>query len=730
MAGVAAVLIQHGGTLRAEPLAAAIARHHPDWHVGAVWADDPVLRPVLPSVPWWYGGGLTADEERALVVLQPQESGWSIALGAARRLLRDGYEHVVLLQAGLVAVVGPLGGLLSSGALATLVPRCHGEVPADGLTPDALALVRAGAFSTSVAVLHAGGEAVAEHLLQVLPTATVAEAFAAAAAGGRVASCTDPAIGAGEWHWPAQVALVDVPRFDPDQPWVLDPHEQRRARVDPLADPAVARVLAAAVGQLAGPPTPARLPGGVAVDTTMRQLVANAVPPAPAPFTQPAAFRRWLAARYWTGVHERRPDLRTAFPDPQGADAARFASWTRWSFVGGELPFALALPDAGAAARPVSVAGTRGGLNLAGYVGLDMSLGDVARRLHQAVTAAAVPCNVVAVERSASPPARDALAAGDGPLFDTTVAVVTADQFAALRDDHLELFAATQRMIGYWFWELSELSPSMRPALDLVDEVWVGSQFVADAFAAATAKPVHLVPLPVPRPVVAPLARHELPALAGLDGRFVFVVTFDHLSVTARKNPLDVIAAFRAAFRPGEGPALVVKSVNGHQRWPSHQQLLAAAQGRDDIRVVDAHLDRAAQMALLAHSDCLVSLHRSEGLGLHLAEAMWLGTPVIATAYSGNLDLMDDRSAALVGYELVAVGAAGQGVYPPTARWAQPDVGEAAELMRRMVSDATWREGLAAAALQRMEQQATIAGTGGLIADLLGITASSRQDVR
>lgn len=109
-------------------------------------------------------------------------------------------------------------------------------------------------------------------------------------------------------------------------------------------------------------------------------------------------------------------------------------------------------------------------------------------------------------------------------------------------------------------------------------------------------------------------------------------------------------------------------------------------------------------MALLAHSDCLVSLHRSEGLGLHLAEAMWLGTPVIATAYSGNLDLMDDRSAALVGYELVAVGAAGQGVYPPTARWAQPDVGEAAELMRRMVSDATWREGLAAAALQRMEQ--------------------------
>ncbi|MDO8392687.1 MAG: glycosyltransferase [Actinomycetota bacterium] len=729
MAGVAVVMIQHGGSLRAEALAAALAHHHPQWRVGAVWVGDPVLRPVLPTVPWWYGGRLSADQERSLVMFTAAQAGWLVVLATTQRLLREGYDHVVVLQAGAVAVVGPLDGLLTGdGAMATLVPRVHGDALADGLAPDALDLVRAGAYSTSVAVLHRGGEAVVDRLLAALPGATVAEAFAAVALDPQVARCTDPAIGAGTWSWPATIALLDVPQFDPAQPWVLDPDEQRRARVDAVADPAVVAVLTEAADQLGGPPAGARLPGGVAIDDTIRQLVRNATPPAPAPFSRPAEFRRWLAARYWMGLHERRPDLRTAFPDPQGADAARYANWVRWSFVGGETPFGLAAP--GSTAATDAVRGRAGGVNLAGYVGLDMSLGHVARRLHHAVTAAAVPCAVVAVERSASPPAHDALAAGGGPLFDTTLAVVTADQFAALRDDHVELFDATRRMIGYWFWELSELSPSMRPALDLVDEVWVGSQFVADAFAAATSKPVHRVPLPVPRPTVAALGRNELAALAGLHGRFVFVVTFDHLSVTARKNPLDVVTAFRAAFSEGEGPVLVVKSINAHQRWPAHQQLLAAAHGRADIRVVDAHLDRAGQMALLAHSDCLVSLHRSEGLGLHMAEAMWLGTPVIATAYSGNLDLMDEGSAALVGFELVKVGAAGQGVYPPTATWAQPDVGQAAELMRRMAGDAAWREGLTAGALRRMQQQATIADTGRLIAGLLGIAASSRQDVR
>ena len=178
----------------------------------------------------------------------------------------------------------------------------------------------------------------------------------------------------------------------------------------------------------------------------------------------------------------------------------------------------------------------------------------------------------------------------------------------------------------------------------MVDEVWAATEFIADAFRAVTDKPVHVVHVPVPETVTSPTrSRAEL----GLpDGRFVFLVTLDHLSITDRKNPLGAIHAFERAFPAAStdgGPVLFVKTLNGRQRWSEHEQLQLAAAGsprhhgdRSDT------LSRADQMALICHSDCLVSLHRSEGLGLHLMEAMWLDIPVIATRYSGNLEFMNE----------------------------------------------------------------------------------------
>jgi len=93
--------------------------------------------------------------------------------------------------------------------------------------------------------------------------------------------------------------------------------------------------------------------------------------------------------------------------------------------------------------------------------------------------------------------------------------------------------------------------------------------------------------------------------------------------------------------------------------------------------------------------DAYVSLHRSEGLGLGLAECMMQGKPAIATRWSGNLDFMTSDNSALVDYALVPVG---EGEYPmsnPGDLWAEPDVEHAARLMRRMVDDRAWREGLA-----------------------------------
>jgi glycosyltransferase involved in cell wall biosynthesis len=258
----------------------------------------------------------------------------------------------------------------------------------------------------------------------------------------------------------------------------------------------------------------------------------------------------------------------------------------------------------------------------------------------------------------------------------------------------------------------------MRDAIRLVDEIWAGSRFVADAFAAVAPVPVRHVPIPIPEPVASPRRREQFLPLAAHDARFTFLTAFDHLSVTERKNPLGSIEAFRRAFRPDEGPLLVVKTMNGRVRWVQHQRVLAAARDRPDVVVWDEHLSREDQMALVANVDCLVSLHRSEGLGLHLAEAMWLGTPTIATRYSGNVDFMDDACALLIGFDRVRVEG-GQGVYPPSATWAAPDLDEAAGAMRSLVSDTELHDRLAAAGRARMAAQPSLRTTALQVATLL-----------
>jgi glycosyltransferase involved in cell wall biosynthesis len=471
-----------------------------------------------------------------------------------------------------------------------------------------------------------------------------------------------------------------------------------------------------AASQLEGQRQQLRLPGGLEVDAVLRRVVAESSS-VPAPWSAAAEFRDWLGSRYWPELHEQRRDLWTAFPDPEGRSAVEFRRWCRGAFSFDDVPLLLTAAEVELSSIVVADELRNDGVNLVGYFTRQSGLGDVARRLHGAVERAGLANSTIATQRTASP--RSAAAdVANRVEFTNTVCVVTADQFPFLAADFPELFAATTRMIGYWFWELEHVPLHMRQSIALVDEIWAGSRFVTDAFAAASPVPVRHVPIPVAEPRPSNRGRGDFPLLAGAEDRAVFLTVFDHLSVTARKNPVGTIEAFRRAFASDEGPLLVIKTMNGHQRWASHERVLAAADGRDDIRVWDETLDRADQMALVAAADCMISLHRSEGLGLHLAEAMWLGTPVIATRYSGNLDFMNDDNSLLIDFELVNVEH-GEGVYPPSAKWAAPDLDQAAAAMRRIVGGAALTARLAAAGRRTMEQQPSLVETGRLISQLL-----------
>ena len=208
----------------------------------------------------------------------------------------------------------------------------------------------------------------------------------------------------------------------------------------------------------------------------------------------------------------------------------------------------------------------------------------------------------------------------------------------------------SRRIIGYWAWELPRLPDDWQPSFRYVHEIWVPSSFTRDSIAAATTKPVHVVPHPLPPMPVTPNMRARL----GLPEDALIVLNVVHLgSAFARKNPLAAIAAFRRAFGDAEDRVLVIKLVTGGATQWAERALRDAIAGADNIRLVETMLPEADMLGLMAASDIVISLHRSEGFGLVPAQAMALGKPVIATGWSGNLEFMTERNSALVGYSLI-----------------------------------------------------------------------------
>jgi len=222
-------------------------------------------------------------------------------------------------------------------------------------------------------------------------------------------------------------------------------------------------------------------------------------------------------------------------------------------------------------------------------------------------------------------------------------------------------------------------------AFDLVDEVWAATSHMQAAIErnAPDHVSVHLMPIPLVAPAVADGLDK---ASFGLEDRFTFLFSFDFMSVVERKNPTGLLEAFMQAFAPNEGPVLVVKTINGHRRLDALERLRWQARDRSDIVIIDGYFDHGMSGALMAACDSYVSLHRAEGLGLTMSEAMALGKPVIATAYSGNVDFMTDSTAILIPAEPILIGSKAA-PYDPTSSWVQPDLDAAAVAMRRLVDD-------------------------------------------
>ncbi|NMF62360.1 glycosyltransferase [Brasilonema octagenarum] len=328
------------------------------------------------------------------------------------------------------------------------------------------------------------------------------------------------------------------------------------------------------------------------------------------------------------------------------------------------------------------------GVNIAGYVNSEFGLGEGVRSTIRSLEAVSIPfvinnCTFNTIHRKFDSTYTNF--SDDNP-YPINIIQINADMISTFISSAKPEYFENKYNIGYWVCELPDFPKEWLKAFNLFDEIWTPSSYsveaISEAYCQGQNAPLSPVPvLKVMHSIWLPQPTASKQSLGLPDNKFIFLFIFDFYSVFERKNPIAVIEAFQRAFDKDEQVLLVIKCSNAQKFPDKYKQLKDLARNFKNIKFIDKYLLKNDVNALIFHSDCYVSLHRSEGFGLTIAEAMFYGKPVIATAYSGNTDFMNVTNSFPVKYSLTTL-TEDYGHYKKGSTWAEPDVDHAAYLMQ------------------------------------------------
>ena len=373
------------------------------------------------------------------------------------------------------------------------------------------------------------------------------------------------------------------------------------------------------------------------------------------------------------------------------------------------------------------------GFNVIGYVSGNVGLGVAARSIVSLLLEKGIPVAVYDVEAGLGRSKHDIrfenLTVNSATNLPYSVNLFVCDPVslsAFMTEEQVPILDPNYLNVGVIFWELPLLSEISKAALKLLDVIVSMTDFiryvvefnVSNVFTVSAFHPLNL-----PTPIEASRTDFHLPA-----DEVLFITSFEPYSDARRKNALAVIEAFeRATVSDGRGHLILKLNnavVNG-QYHPSVAEIMVRRKGHPRIRVMTETLFYPEVLKLYASCDVFVSLHRAEGLGLGLMEAMSLGKPVIATAWSGNLSFMTHANSCLVGCNLIPVEASvhdytkeGLGV---EALWADPNVEEAAVWIKKLISDPSLRARIGKRAAEDMAKYQDRAREAEFIDELVAI---------
>ncbi len=351
------------------------------------------------------------------------------------------------------------------------------------------------------------------------------------------------------------------------------------------------------------------------------------------------------------------------------------------------------------------------GINLTGFFRANLGIGESVRCMARAAEAAALPLALVDLKLACKNPLDDdTYAARLQPDNPYPVNIIHVDP-PGMRDldyHHGPGFRRGKYNIGYWAWELPEFPDAWINYAYYCDEVWAPSRFAAEAIAQKVPVPVLTMPhaISFTRPAGDFRAKFGLPA-----DKFLFLFLYDLNSYSERKNPAAVLEAFRHSALAGAGAALVIKVHNTAGNPADFERLRSAAAELPDTTLITHTLTRAETYELEAACDCFVSLHRSEGFGLAVAESMYLGKPVISTDWSGTAEFVTAANGCPVRASTVTLDR-NHGPYAKGQVWADPDPGHAAWWMRQLAQDRTLGPRLGAMGRATIEEQFSPAAIG------------------
>ncbi|MCB2018043.1 MAG: glycosyltransferase family 4 protein [Hydrogenophaga sp.] len=351
------------------------------------------------------------------------------------------------------------------------------------------------------------------------------------------------------------------------------------------------------------------------------------------------------------------------------------------------------------------------GMNILGYARSVIGIAEDVRMAVRSAETVGIPCSVIDVPMPGPAKLDHSL---DDRLTDRArwpLSLVCLPPTEIIRlgmEGGRQLLEEGGHIVGAWHWELPVWPEHLMGVIGSVDEIWVFSEFVRNAFAGKTDKPVRKMPLAVELPAK-PAAAGEQFGLT--PKRFHFLIMFDGNSWLSRKNPVAAVQAFKRAFPNDPNVGLVIKAISLNRQSPGWQSVEHELQGDPRVTVIDRTLDRVELVQLMASCNAYVSLHRSEGFGRIIAESMLLGLPTVTTAFSGNVDFCREDTSFLVNGPMVPLTADDyilhQGQY-----WCDPDVSQAMEQMRRVVDDRGLARQIADRAQQLIQSEYSIEAVG------------------